>query len=295
MNTKSTPRFLAVLLILIMPGFANAGQLYFESAELAANTLYKAIEDKDRSALEKLFGDDYELLLPIEAVSDEQRQAFSEAWKHSYELVENNKDQKFILVGENGWAFPVPLEKDEHGWSFDTRQGILEVRTRRIGRNELSAMQAVLAYYDAQFEYASADRDGDGTMEYAQKIKSSAGKKDGLYWPLKEGQELSPLGEYFAAETVDDAYHGYHYKILTAQGDSAPGGKQNYIKSGNMTGGFALLAWPADYGETGIISFMVSHHGKLYEKNLGLNSENAASETTEFNPADGWVESEEQP
>lgn len=295
MINKPIPRLIAILSIVFMPVFANAGQLFFESAELAAKTLHNAIQEKDRSALEELFGEDYELLLPIETVSEEQRKAFSDGWKHSYKLVDNRKDQKFILVGENDWAFPVPLQKEENGWLFDTKQGILEVRTRRIGRNELSAIQAVFAYYDAQFEYATQDRDGDGIKEYAQLFKSSAGKTDGLYWPVDEGEELSPLGEYFAGETVDDAYHGYHYKILTAQGVNAPGGKQDYIKAGNMTGGFALVGWPADYGETGIMSFLISHNGKLYEKNLGLNSSNAAREMMQFNPGNDWLEAEEQP
>jgi hypothetical protein len=162
------------------------------------------------------------------------------------------------------------------------------MRSRRIGRNELAAMQAALAYFDAQKEYAQKDRDGNGVLEYAQKFASSPGKHDGLYWPDKPGDDPSPLGPLYAGVRPGEGYHGYHFRILKAQGRNAPGGAFDYVIGGRMRAGFALIAWPVKYGDTGVMSFMVSHDGTVYEKNLGPGTDAAARAVTRFDPDASW-------
>jgi hypothetical protein len=164
------------------------------------------------------------------------------------------------------------------------------MRTRRIGRNELATMQAILAYYDAQREYSTVDHNGDGIYEYARKFVSTKGKKDGLYWEAPPGSDESPLGPLLAQQKPGGGtgYHGYRYKILTKQGKEAPGGAYDYIIGKRMRSGFAGIAWPVRYGDTGVMSFMVSHAGIVYEKDLGPNGESVASAMTTFNPDSSW-------
>jgi hypothetical protein len=195
-----------------------------------------------------------------------------------------------LAVGDEGWTLPIPLTQDGSVWRFDMDAAANEIAIRRIGRNELDVIQTALAYYDAQKDYASKDRNGDGLLEYAQKIVSTDGQKDGLYWP-DDGTDPSPLGPLLAERSPDDPpYHGYRYRILTAQGPHARGGQKDYVIGGRMTGGFALIAWPAVYGDTGIISFIVNHDGKVYQKDLGDNTETAAAAITVFDPDDTWTE-----
>jgi hypothetical protein len=187
------------------------------------------------------------------------------------------------------------------GWVFDTAKGKEEVINRRIGRNELDAIQVVLAYVDAQREYAMRDRDGDGLLEYAQKFRSDSGKKNGLYWEAKSGEEQSPLGP-FAARAVKEGYgqkkpadkplpfHGYYYRILTAQGKNAPGGAYSYLVKDSMIGGFALVAYPAEYGNSGVMTFVVNHDGKVFQKDLGKNTASLAESMKEYNPDKTWSE-----
>jgi hypothetical protein len=163
------------------------------------------------------------------------------------------------------------------------------MRTRRIGRNELATIEAVLAYFDAQKEYATVDRNGDGVLEYAQKFKSAKGKHDGLYWPASGNEAQSPLGPRVADLKPSEGFYGYRYKILTSQGTAAPSGAYNYLIKGRMVSGFAVVAWPVDYGDTGVMSFMISHDGQIYEKDLGSKSSQIASEMKSFNPDDGWT------
>jgi len=185
-------------------------------------------------------------------------------------------------------ALPVPIVKGDAGRRFDPRAGADVMRTRRIGRNELSAMQAALAYFDAQKEYAQRDHTGDGVLEYAQKFVSSPGRHDGLYWPDTTGQGQSPLGPLYVSQKPGEGYHGYRFRILTAQGKAASGGAYDYIIGGRMRSGFALIAWPVRYGDTGIMSFMVSHEGVVYEKDLGSGTEAAARAIKRFDPDAGW-------
>ena len=191
------------------------------------------------------------------------------------------------------------MVKQGESWRFDTRQGAQEIIDRRIGKNELSAIQVSLAYVDAQREYAARDQDGDGLLEYAQKFVSEPGKKDGLYWESREGEEPSPLGPFAAqarkegytrkkAGNQPSPYHGYFYKILKAQGKNAPGGAYSYVVRGKMIGGFALVAYPASYGSSGIMTFIVNHDGVVYEKDLGKNTEASAQAMTSFDPDQTW-------
>lgn len=212
-------------------------------------------------------------------------------------------DKTVLYVGKEDWPFPIPLVKKQGSWRFDTNEGRQELLARRIGRNELSVIQVCLTYVDAQREYALKDRDGDGLLAYAQKFASSPGKKDGLYWEAKEGDEQSPLGPLFAAAqklgyTAKKPagkplpYHGYYYRILKAQGKNAPGGAYDYVVKGKMIGGFALVAYPAQYGSSGIMTFIVNHEGVVYQKNLGQDTEKTAQAMKLFDPDRTWKKAE---
>ncbi len=184
----------------------------------------------------------------------------------------------------------MPLVHSQAGWAFDAKAGGEVIRVRRIGRNELATVQAVRAYHDAQMDYAEVDREGDGVLEYAQKFMSSDGQYDGLYWAEEEGIEQSPLGPLFGDELPDGDWQGYHYRILMAQGPSAPGGAYGYLLGDNMSRGFALIAWPSAYGDSGVMSFMISHDGQVFEKDLGPDSATLATAMDRFDPDSSWRE-----
>jgi hypothetical protein len=200
------------------------------------------------------------------------------------------------------WPLPIPVAKDEAGWFFDTATGLDEMLSRRIGRNELSTIQVCLAIVDAQREYASTDVTGEGLLQYASKVNSDPGTKDGLYWPAGPGEPLSPLGELVAEATAEGytlehgnpprPYHGYYYHILREQGPAAPGGAMNFMAHGHMIGGFGVVAWPAEYGNSGLKTFIASHHGVVYERDLGEHTSRAAKSLRAFNPETGWARSD---
>jgi hypothetical protein len=191
---------------------------------------------------------------------------------------------------------PIPIVKDARGWRFDTKEGREEILNRRVGRNELSVIQAMQAYVDAQREYYLRNPQNDKLLQYAQRFISTKGKRDGLYYPTKEGEPVSPLGPRFAslqAQKKDEPakpvpYHGYYYRILRAQGPAAPGGAYSYLAQGKMIGGFALVAYPATYGNSGVMTFMVNHGGVVYEKDLGPKTAEFAQKITRFNPDKTW-------
>jgi hypothetical protein len=195
--------------------------------------------------------------------------------------------------GEPAFTLPIPIVRNKAAlWRFDAALGTERLRIARIGRNELAAMQAVLAYYDAQREYATADRTGNGVREYARKLVSTPGKRDGLYWPAALESERSPLGPLIAQrQPKGPGYWGYHYKILTGQGEHAPGGAYDYVIGGRMRGGFALVAWPVRYADTGVMTFMVSHSGALFEKDLGPDTDALARAMKRFEPDPSWHKS----
>lgn len=224
------------------------------------------------------------------------REQFVSAYDTKHQLTMEGNDKAVLIVGRDDFPFPIPLVRAADGWKFDTVAGRREILSRRIGRNELSAIQTCLAYYDAQYEYAEKNHSGAGVGIYAQRIVSSPGKKDGLYWPASAGGDESPLGELFAKATAEGyrvggeraPFHGYYYRILTRQGPAAKGGELEYIVQGKMLGGFALVAYPASYGVSGVMTFAVSHEGTLYQKDLGPRTARVAERMTSFDPGAGW-------
>jgi hypothetical protein len=278
----------AALLVAVLPAQGHAQQQTFPTAEAAAEGFVDAVARSDGDKVRAILGADYKKVLQLDEVSLHDKLNFLEAWAKTHRVVERGGDTAVLEVGETNWSLPVPMVKKGDAWVFDTRAGAEEMKTRRIGRNELSAMDAAMAYFDAQKEYASAVRQPGQGLVYAQKFRSSPGKMDGLYWPTGPGEAPSPIGAAYAATTPDGAYHGYFFRILTAQGPHAPGGAYDYRSKGRMNAGFALIAWPARWGETGIMSFIVSHDGVLYEKNLGPNTTAVARGMQRFDPDDSW-------
>jgi hypothetical protein len=283
-----SPAWAVLALIMLLSSAVFAQQSHFETADQAADAFVIAVATNDEAALTGLLGEGYRDVLPVEELDAEQLQRFVDAWIHYHSLVSNDVKTRMLAVGVNGWTLPIPIVKDAEGWRFDLVEGEEVMRLRRVGRNELAVMQALLAYHDAQMEYAEQDRDGDGVLEYAQRFISTPGERNGLYWEVEPGQQQSPLGPLFADEKRQQAYHGYHYRILTAQGKHAPGGARDYLQNGHMTGGFAIIAWPAEYGETGVMSFMLGREGVIYESDLGPAGKQVASSMTAFDPDSRW-------
>jgi len=271
----------------------------FANPEEASQALAKAAGTRDRDAVRTIFGlatDEMVAADPVQAANDLEK--FADAFLVAHQLT-NKTDTVIILeVGKDNWPFPIPLVKQGDRWYFDTDAGKDEILTRRIGRDELQTLDTVRAYVDAQREYASRDRNGSQVLQYAQKFASTSGKKDGLYWPEELDGEVSPLGP-LVAEAQEEGYskkdrvgpvpyHGYFFKILTRQGSRAPGGRYNYIINGNMIAGFALVAWPAQYGESGIMTFIVNQQGRVYQKDLGPKTGKLAADMKEYNPDPTW-------
>jgi hypothetical protein len=238
-----------------------------------------------------------ELVSSGDPVADQRyRRAFLNAFGESHHVVAETNDTAIVVIGKNGWPMPIPLVKSFRGWRFDTPHGVEEIVVRRIGRNELAAIQVCLAILAAAHEYAALDLDADGIPEYTPRFISSPGRHDGLYWPTKPGEPLSPLGPLLAAAAAEGygesnplaPYHGYFYRILTKQGQAAPGGAREYMVRGEMIAGFAVIAYPAEYGVSGIMTFMASHDGAMYETDLGKQTAAKVSTITEFNPDERW-------
>lgn len=295
MTRSFVPRLRATVLaacVLVSP-LAFAQQAY-PSAEAASEAFVDALRRNDANALRTVLGADWKRFIPTDGIDKKDVDAFLAAWDKKHRNYAEKGGTALLTVGaQPGWTLPIPIVKGKAGWRFDVVAGADEIRTARIGRNELAAMQAALAYFDAQREYATQDRSGNGVREYAQKFVSASGKRDGLYWPSPLGLDESPLGPLFAADRPKGpGYFGYHYKILKAQGKDAPGGAYDYMIGGRMRSGFALIAWPVTYGQTGVMSFMVSHAGTVVEKDLGPNTEALARSTTRFNPDSTWAKSD---
>ena len=262
-------------------------QKAFPTPEAAADALIDGIARHDGDAVTTVLGADHARLIPMDDATAEDRTNFLAAWARNHKVVTTG-DKAVVEVGNHGWTMPIPLVKTGAGWSFDTKAAAEEMRIRRIGRNELATIQVVLAYVDAQREYAARDWDGDGARSYAMKALSSPGKRDGLYWASLPDEPESPLGPAFADARPGQPYHGYAFRILTAQGPSAQGGAKSFVKNGRMTEGFALVAWPAKYDYTGVMTFIVNQDGVVYEKDLGPNTATAAAAIKSFNPDATW-------
>lgn len=269
---------------------AAHAQRVFESPDAAMAAFGDAVAINDDAALKSILGADFRNFIP--PVPEESRVRFLATWARSHSIKPVDDKHVEIAVGDDGWTLPIPIVKSAGGWQFDTRAGAEEMRVRRIGKNELAAIQTMLAICDAQAEYAQRENDGKGVLAYAAKLSSSPGKRDGLYWPTKAGEEPSPLGPAFvtvARPASPDGYNGYFYKLLTEQGPNAPGGAYNYLVRGKLFGGFAVIAWPARYQETGIKTFMVSHDEQVYEQDLGPDTAAKAAAVKSFDPGPGWT------
>lgn len=279
---------------------APAKQKAFASAQEGMEAVAAALKAHDVATLKAILGVQGDAILesgdPMEDKATRER--FTAAYAESHKVEERTPGTAWIVVGKDDWPLPIPLVKRAEGWVFDTKAGKEELLNRRIGRNELSAIQAVLAYVDAQQEYYQRNPQKEKLFQYAQKFVSSPGKRDGLYFQTKAGEKPSPLGPLFdvrrAAGYVDDTggkpgpYHGYYYKILKGQGAKAEGGAYDYVVQGKMLGGFALVAYPAKYGNSGVMTFIVNHDGVVYEKNLGPKTSEIAQKMTRFNPDETW-------
>jgi hypothetical protein len=279
-------------------------QLMFGSPEEAVQALAKIVKAADVDQLTQIFGPDSKELVdtsdPITARRN--RETFTVAFAENWTVVDGEDGAKTLVIGNEGWPFPVPIVKDGNRWRFDTAAGKEEVLARRIGRNELAVIRISSTYVAAQHRYAERGHDGKPAKLYAQTFRSDPGKENGLFWPEVKGKPLSPLGDLVAQAASEGSriaeakqpqpFQGYYFRILTAQGPSAPGGAKSYVTSGNMSGGFALVAWPAEYDLTGVMTFIVNQDGIIYEKDLGKDTAATASKMSEYNPDDSWKRSE---
>jgi hypothetical protein len=281
---------------------ADLKQKTFKSPDEAVKALIESIRAKDEKELLAIFGPSgKEIISSGDEVADRDiGDRFVKAYEEVGKLVTEGDKKVVLHVGKQDFPFPIPIVKKGGLWLFDTQAGKEEILNRRIGRNELSTIQVCLAYVDAQHEYARRGQSG-GLREYAQKFISDQGKKDGLYWKTKEGEEESPLGPLVSRGVKEGytkkgdkpiPYHGYYYRILKAQGKNAPGGGYNYVVKGKMIGGFALLAYPAEYGVSGIMTFIVNHDGAVWEKDLGKETEKLAGAMKKFDPDKTWKKAE---
>jgi hypothetical protein len=286
---------LAAAVLALAMASAN-GQQSFKTADEAVGALMSAAKTGDRQAVLSVLGrDGADIVSSGDRVADASaRNRVIEAYDDKHQVVMEGTDKAVLILGREDWPFPIPLVRKDGSWRFDTAAGREEILYRRVGRKELSAIQACLAYVDAQQEYAERGIAGNGV--YAQRIVSQPGNKDGLYWPAQSGEDESPLGELAASAAAEGyrvgqqraPYHGYYYKVLTRQGPNAPGGALDYTVRGRMIGGFALVAYPAEYRNSGVMTFLVNHRGDVYEKDLGPNTARIAASMTAFNPDNTW-------
>jgi hypothetical protein len=304
----TTLKTLLAILALTLSTTAGAtsppGPVSFPSAQDAANALVAAAAADDVAALVALFGEQGKLLVDSgDGVQDRNDRAhFAELAKEKLEVVVDPKDpaRATVTVGPDAWPFPVPIVDKGGKWIFFAKDGLQEIVDRRVGANELDAIEVCRGFVEAQHEYAETDHDGDGVKEYAQRVVSSKGKRDGLAWWTAEGVLEGPISEAIAraiAEGYTDRtkpWHGYHFRVLKKQGKYARLGKMDYVIKGHMIGGFALVAWPAAYRSSGVKTFIVSHDGVVYEKDLGKDTAKVASKMDTFDPGPGWTPVAEQ-
>jgi len=316
MKLKHQIKSIAVALLLATAQLANAAQpapatqkavvqKTFATPEEAAKALAETLRKHDMKSLLAVIGPTSRNWLSSgdEVADRHDMEKFLAAYDRKNSISQQAEDKAILLVGEGDWPFPAPMVRKGNGWVFDATAGREEIFNRRIGRNELDAIQTLLAVVDAQREYAAGDPDRNGYHDYARRFASNKGMKDGLFWPAQAGEPLSPLGPLVGAAAREGygkksgggksggkpaAYHGYRYRILEAQGKDAPGGTYSYLVGDKMIGGFAIVAYPAKYGVSGVMTFLVSHEGQVYEKDLGKTTEAEALGMRRFNPDPGW-------
>src|SRR5262245_38987625 len=275
-----------------------SAQQAFKTPDEAASALVNAAKAGERKAIVTVLGPDGEDIVSSgdEVADAAARQNFVAAYDSKHQISMEGDSKAIMVIGREDFPLPIPLVRKDGMWRFDTVAGRQEVLARRIGKNELDAIQASLAYVDAQNEYAEKDRIGTGVRTYAQRILSQPGKRDGLYWPTSQGEEASPLGDLIAQATAQGyrvgggrtPFHGYYFKILTKQGTAAAGGELDYVVRGQMIGGFALVAYPAEYRNSGVMTFIVNHAGDVYQKDLGPATAKLAERMTSYNPDSTW-------
>lgn len=309
MNTTNTLRASRLRVAVILFGLmmtagcakqsANDGA--FKTPEEAVSALVAALQKDDVATLQALLGPGSEELLDSgDAVQDaSDRAAFLAAYEAKHALADDGPDRKVLVTGDDDWPMPIPVVKREGGWQFDGEAGIDEIIYRRVGGNELGAIDVSRGFVDAQLEYAAEGRDGDPAGIYALKLVSDEGLHNGLYWPTAEGEPPSPAGPFVAAAAAEGyrraegdqraPYHGYYYRMLYAQGGNANGGAREYFKDGLLTEGFALVAWPADYGSSGVQTFIVNQDGIVFQKDLGEDTATAVEAIQSFDPDSSWT------
>ena len=297
-NVIDATRRIALLFLLVLPMAVTAAeQTTFASPEQAVDALIAALKADDDAALLAIFGDKHKSLVvtPDRAANSATRAELLAHMQSFRNLQATGADRRTLYVGDQGWPMPIPLVRNGTQWRFATEEAEEEVFNRRIGANENNAIAVLRAYLDAQRQYASRDRDGDDVLQYARKVISTPGKHDGLYWETADNGEESPFGPliaessaYLKGHKTGDAYRGYHFRILERQGKNAPGGAYSYVINGRMIAGFAMVAYPAIYGKSGVMTFIVSNNGKMFEKDLGKNSRQIGVAMTTFDPGPGW-------
>jgi hypothetical protein len=307
-NRKTLRLAVASLFVMVVTAAIGGAQTLsakiFPTPQAAVQAMTDATAAKDRAALREIFGPELKDLLSGDEVADNNSFAeFAERVAEATKIEKANDARMTLLIGKEAWPFPIPVVKNGTGWSFDTKAGSEEILNRRIGENEAAAILISQAYAIAQWEYFDGeDRDQDQVSEYAQKLLSSPGKQDGLYWETVADDQPSPLGPLVALARTEgykrkaegavtqtaQPLHGYYFKILTHQGPSAPGGDYNYIINGNMIAGFALVAYPATWGKSGVMTFVINQEGRVYEKNFGARTAEIAGAMTGYNPDPNW-------
>jgi hypothetical protein len=286
-----------------VPEAGAASQRYFASPENALKALVEAVKSKDAAELDQIFGPARKELLSDDEVQQAAGlEAFAKHLTEKTDLVKENDSTVILHIGNENWPFPIPIVRKDGHWFFDTEAGKEEILNRRIGENELTAVLVCRTYVKAQREYALKDWENTGVLAYAQKLRSDPGRKNGLFWRTKPGEEISPFGELVAQAWKEGykrskaafreestPFHGYYFRLLTRQGKNAPGGKYNYVINGNMVAGFALVAFPANWGKSGVMTFIVNQQGKVYQKNLGPETTKIAQEMNSYNPDGNWT------
>ena len=291
---------LMVFLATATPASAATAQAQqtFGTPEAAAEALLAALKNNDDGALSALFGAEYagQLISKDKAGARESRERLYQDAQKKLVLRKDTADRVILVMGPDAWPFPIPLVRSGTDWRFHTAEGLEEIVNRRVGADERRAIAACRAYLRAQWEYARKIRDKSGVRKFAQRLVSTAGAQDGLYWdPAVAGGEESPFGPQIAeflgsGRKAGEPYYGYYFRVLTRQGSRAPGGRYNYVINGNMIAGFALVAFPAEYGNTGVMTFLISHHGKVYQKDLGPQTGAVVKAMQEYNPDATWTE-----
>jgi len=301
-NTRTSGVILAILTVLVTMTWTvwaqETVQRTFSSPQEANRTLVGALQAGDKESLRAILGPESEELISSgDPVSDQaDRERFLKVYDEKVDLVTKGNDRVEVVLGNDNWPFPIPIVQQGKGWFFDTEAGKEEILNRRIGRNELDTIKVCQGYVEAQREYAGADREQDGIIQYAQKVISDPGKRNGLYWEAVEGEVPSPAGPFMARAAAEGykrgdkpvPFHGYYFRILKGQGSKAPGGAYSYVINGHMVAGFALVAWPAEYGASGVMTFVVNQNGIVYEKDLGPKTAKTAEAMTRYNPDQTW-------